>query len=267
MQVTDCTVKNTSSGASDPEALFRTLQAAKTEIDTLRQQLCQARQQLDWFKRQLFGRKSEKRIIDNPHQLDLGELLGDTPVPAEPEPEEITYRRRKRTKQRSEDDVTDSGLRFGPEVPVEVIELSAPQLEGPAAEQYEVIDYKISHRLAQLPGSYVVMEYRRPILKHKPSARLMEVPAPSAVFEGSLADVSLLAGLLVDIPPAPVPPTPAAQGCWHHPEPFYSDELCPSAASSFSSPSMTPSGSISCKAECWPWMKRRSKPVARRRAR
>ena len=153
MQVTDCTVKNTSSGASDPEALFRTLQAAKTEIDTLRQQLCQARQQLDWFKRQLFGRKSEKRIIDNPHQLDLGELLGDTPVPAEPEPEEITYRRRKRTKQRSEDDVTDSGLRFGPEVPVEVIELSAPQLEGPAAEQYEVIDYKISHRLAQLPGS------------------------------------------------------------------------------------------------------------------
>ncbi|WP_419650743.1 IS66 family transposase, partial [Thiolapillus sp.] len=148
--------------------------------------------------RQLFGRKSEKRIIDNPHQLDLGELLGDTPVPAEPEPEEITYRRRKRTKQRSEDDVTDSGLRFGPEVPVEVIELSAPQLEGPAAEQYEVIDYKISHRLAQLPGSYVVMEYRRPILKHKPSARLMEVPAPSAVFEGSLADVSLLAGLLVD---------------------------------------------------------------------
>ena len=26
----------------------------------------------------------------------------------------------------------------------------------------------------------------------------MEVPAPSAVFEGSLADVSLLAGILVD---------------------------------------------------------------------
>ena len=111
--------------------------------------------------------------------------------------EEITYRRRKH-KQRNEGDVTDSGLRFGPDVPVEVIELSAPQLQGPEADQYEVIDHKISRRLAQRPGSYVVLEYRRPVLRHKPSAHLLEVPAPSAVFEGSLADVSLLAGLLVD---------------------------------------------------------------------
>ena len=28
-------------------------------------------QQLDWFKRQLFGRKSEKQIIDNPAQSSL----------------------------------------------------------------------------------------------------------------------------------------------------------------------------------------------------
>lgn len=94
--------------------------------------------------------------------------------------------------------VTDAGLRFGPEVPIEVIALSAPQLNGPDADQYEVIDHKITRRLAQRPGSYVVLEYRRPVLRHKPSTRLMEVPAPSAVFEGSLADVSLLAGLLVD---------------------------------------------------------------------
>ena len=44
----------------------------------------------------------------------------------------------------------------------------------------------------------MVLEYRRPVLRHKPSSRLTEVPAPSTVFEGSLADVSLLAGLLVD---------------------------------------------------------------------
>ncbi|WP_296781888.1 IS66 family transposase, partial [Thiolapillus sp.] len=155
-------------------------------------------QQLDWFKRQLFGRKSEKRIIEHPDQLDLSALLGEASPSAESEPtEKITYTRRK-PKQRREDDVTDTGLRFGPDVPIEVIELSAPQLEGPEAGQYEVIDFKISRRLAQRPGSYVVLEYRRPVLRHKPSASLMEVPAPSAVFEGSLADVSLLAGLLMD---------------------------------------------------------------------
>jgi transposase len=203
MQVADCKVKNTASGVSDPESLVCTLQtalqAAKAEIDTLKQQLDQARQQLDWFKRQLFGRKSEKRIIENPDQLDLGALLGEAPSPTEPEPtEEVTYRRRKRSKQRSEDDVTDSGLRFGPDVPIEVIELSAPQLNGPDADRYEVIDYKITRRLAQRPGSYVVLEYRRPLIRRKPDNTLMEVPAPSAVFEGSLADVSLLAGILVD---------------------------------------------------------------------
>jgi len=188
MQVTVCTAKNAASAEVDSAAVIRALEA---EVATLKQQL-------DWFKRQLFGRKSEKRILEHPDQLDLSALLGDAPPPEAPAAtEEITYRRRK-PKQRDADCVTDSGLRFGPDVPIEVIELSAPQLHGPEADQYEVIDHKISRRLAQRPGSYVVLEYRRPVLRHKPSASLREVPPPSAVFEGSLADVSLLAGLLVD---------------------------------------------------------------------
>ena len=175
MQVTDCTAKNALSDISDPEAVIHSLQAA---LEAAQTEIAALKQQLDWFKRQLFGRKSEKRIIEHPDQLDLSALLGDTPPPTEPEPtEEITYRRRK-PKQRNADDVTDTGLRFGPDVPIEVIELSAPQLEGPEADQYEVIDHKISRRLAQRPGSYVVLECCRPVLRHKPSASLMEVPAP-----------------------------------------------------------------------------------------
>ncbi len=166
--------------------------------DRLREERDAFKQQLDWFKRQLFGRKSEKRLIDNPDQLGLAEMLGDAPAAeSAPATEEITYTRRK-GKQRSEDCVTASGLRFDDRVPVEVIELSAPQLQGPEADQYEIIDHKVTRKLAQRPGSYVVLEYRRPVLKHKPSATLMEVPAPSAVFDNSLADVSFLAGLLVD---------------------------------------------------------------------
>ena len=195
MQVADCSAENEVFGETDPAVVIQSLQSA---LETAQAEIAALKQQLEWFKRQLFGRKSEKRLVDDPDQLDLGALLGETSPPAEPAPtEEITYRRR-RPKQRSEDDVTESGLRFGPDVPIEVIELSAPQLEGPEADQYEVIDYKISRRLAQRPGSYVVLEYRRPVLKHKPSSQLMEVPAPSAVFEGGVADVSLLAGLLVD---------------------------------------------------------------------
>jgi transposase len=166
------------------------------------QQVCEERdalkQQLDWFKRQLFGRKSEKRLLDNPDQLDLGKLLGDSQPLAEPPPtEKITYTRRK-GKQRSDDCVTDSGLRFDERVPIESIELSAPQLQGPEADQYEIIDYKVTRKLAQRLGSYVVLEYRRPVIRDKRQSTLMEVPAPSSVLEGSLADVSFLVGLLVD---------------------------------------------------------------------
>ena len=44
----------------------------------------------------------------------------------------------------------------------------------------------------------MVLEYRRPVVRHKATATLSEVPAPRAVLESSLADVSCLAGLLVD---------------------------------------------------------------------
>ena len=188
MQVADYTTKNTASGQSDPEAVIRAL---KEEVANLKQQL-------EWFKRQIFGRKSEKRLIDNPDQPDLLATLGQEATPANPEPtEKITYRRRKR-KQRPGDCASEKGLRFGKDVPIEVIELSAPQLNGPDAEHYEVIDHKITRRLAQRPGSYVVLEYRRPVLRRKLDPTLMEVPAPTAIFEGCMADVSVLAGLLVD---------------------------------------------------------------------
>ena len=170
----------------------------RADYDQLRKDYDTLEQQLDWFKRQLFGRKSEKRLIENPNQLDLGALLGDAAPPSAPSPtEKITYTRRK-GKQRRNEDVTDSGLRFDERVPIETIELSAPQLQGPEADRYEIIDYKVTRRLAQRPGSYVVLEYRRPVTRDKRGASLLEVPAPSAVFDNSLADVSLLAGLLVD---------------------------------------------------------------------
>ena len=154
------------------------------------------KQQLDWFKRQLFGRKSEKRLIDNPDQLGLAELLGDAPGRAEPRrPKRSNYTRRK-GKQRSDDCVTESGLRFDERVPIEVIELSAPQLQGPDADQYEIIDHKITRSWRSVPAATWCSSTAAGA-RHK-RRHLMEVPAPSAVFDNSLADVSFLAGLLVD---------------------------------------------------------------------
>jgi transposase len=71
-------------------------------------------------------------------------------------------------------------------------------LHGPQADQYDTIGEKRSDRLAQQPGSDVVLEYIRPIIKHKASEELISPPRPSAVFPGCMADVSVLAGMLVD---------------------------------------------------------------------
>lgn len=164
----------------------------------LERQVQSLERQLEWFKRQLFGRKSEKRLpIDPAHQPLLNGLVSPDPsTPAVPSPtEQITYQRRK-TKRRGEDCVTEEGLRFDESVPVELIELSAPELEGPEAHDYEVIAYKTTHRLAQRPASYVVLKYVRPVIKRKTSAEVLSVPAPSGLWEGSIADVSLVAGLL-----------------------------------------------------------------------
>ena len=194
-------ISDSNISSSEREAIAA-LQAgmATLQVDNqrLREERDALKQRLDWLQRQLFGRKSEKRLIENPDQLDLGALLGDAASPRVPAPtEKITYTRRK-GKQRRDEDVTDSGLRFDERVPIETIELSAPQLQGAEAGQYEIIDYKVTRRLAQRPGSYVVLEYRRPVIRDKRAASVLEVPAPSAVFDNSLADVSLLAGLLVD---------------------------------------------------------------------
>jgi transposase len=64
-------------------------------------------------------------------------------------------------------------------------------------EDYEVIGEKVTHRLAQRPASYVVLKYVRPVVKLK-SDKVVSHPAPSGVFDRSFADVSLVAGILVD---------------------------------------------------------------------
>jgi len=174
-----------------------------SENQTLKGELGELKRQLDWFKKQLFGEKSEKRSI-LPEGIEQSSLFDDQSAPDTPEDQrpdqQISYTRKKGKKDR-EDSVTDSGLRFGETVPVERIEIPSPELNGEDADQYEVIGEKTLHRLAQRPGSYVVLEYTTPVVKPKVfegEIDIITAPFPATVFEGTIADVSLLAGMLVD---------------------------------------------------------------------
>ncbi|MFO7528715.1 MAG: hypothetical protein R6W86_07940 [Marinobacter sp.] len=81
---------------------------------------------------------------------------------------------------------------------MEVVEHLPPELAGPDADQYDIIGMKTTYRLAQRAASYVVLKCDRPVFRRKGSDKPITTPAPFNVLDNSLADVSLLAGLLVD---------------------------------------------------------------------
>ena len=155
--------------------------------------------QLKWFQNQIFGRKSERRLAGDSKyvQLTLGSLLEEETPPAPTETVK-EYQRRIKPEKLSESSEDESGLRFSSDVPVKTIPLKPEEVADlKEGEDYEVIGEKITHRLAQRPASYVVLKYVRPVVKLK-SDKVISHPAPEGVFERSFADVSLVAGIMVD---------------------------------------------------------------------
>src|SRR5437867_10526812 len=94
------------------------------------------------------------------------------------------YQRRARTAL-SEGAPDESGLRFDSSVPVEVIAVPNPDLAGLAAQDYEVVGEKVTYRLAQRPGAYVVLKYVRQVRKPTDTAAWSCPPAPRPCWRGA----------------------------------------------------------------------------------
>ena len=149
------------------------------DLARLRAEHNAVKQQLDWLKRQLFGSKSEKRLdIDPAIQGNLLGALGvANPPPIETPTETVSYPRRKKQRDGA---VNDTGLRFGEDVPREIIAVTDPEIEAIPAERRERIGEKVTYRLAQRPGSYVILEYTCPVYKLLDDLTILPTPrAPS----------------------------------------------------------------------------------------
>lgn len=173
-------------------------------ISTQSEQIAALKHQLEWFKRQIFGAKSERFApAPDPMQLYLGEIVGTTPQ-AVASPEKLktvgAHTRRVPLKDAAEADSGEEIPFFDASLcPVQTIVLAPAEIEGLSGEEYEILGEKLTYRLAQRPGTYQVIRYRRLVVKLKDgSQRILCLPAPQGVIEGSRADVSLCAGLLVD---------------------------------------------------------------------
>ena len=169
----------------------------EAERARLEAQIAALTHQLEWFKRQLFGEKSERRHLQvPPEQMSLGEGFG-APQPQVPPTQPVAAHHRRVATGTSAAD-GEEPLFFDERVPVETILVPNPETQGLGEGEYEVIGQKVTHRLAQRPGSYVILKYVRQVIKRRDDQSLHCASAPAAVIEGGRADVSFLAGVLID---------------------------------------------------------------------
>jgi len=172
---------------------------AKAALEKANEQLTERndelQHQLDWFKRQLFGEKSERRLtLDESRQLSLGESLeAIEPLPAE-ETEVKGHARRKRLSGPGD----STKLRFDPSLPVREEDVPCPEAEALDPGSYDIVGHKTTSRLLQKPGTFEIVRYRRPVIKRRDNGAFLTPDFPLTVLERCVADVSVLACTLVD---------------------------------------------------------------------
>ncbi|WP_414041941.1 IS66 family transposase [Acidithiobacillus sp. M4-SHS-6] len=190
--------------ALSPQTVLLAIQGwlhSEQKLASLQEQIDALKHQLDWFKRQTFGQKSEKRILEAPaQQLTLAEALGiEAAVPLAEAPTRIIPAHTRKSTCRTPEDQAESVPFFdADQVPVMTIEVPNPEMAALTPEQYTVIGSKETYRLAQRPSSYVVIKYVRPVIKRLDTQTISCPPAPVGVLEGSRADVSFAAGMVVE---------------------------------------------------------------------
>jgi hypothetical protein len=159
------------------------------------------RRQVAWFQRQIFGQKSERRLPEPEGiQGTLGELFEIVPDDLPPAKKSRIAAHEREHKNKNQIDSGDESALFfdDSKVPVEVIAVPNPDAAGLDPADFEVIGEKVSHCLAQRPGSYVILKYVRPVIKLRATQALSCPPAPVGVIDGCRADVSFIAGMIID---------------------------------------------------------------------
>jgi transposase len=169
--------------------------ASREELATaylvLAKQLEEEKAQNAWLVRQLFGRKTERLIPQDPKQSTLFD------VPELPPAQSVSIQGYERNARRNPTDTgRENGIRFDPSVPVDEEVVYPEKVRGLPAEAFEVIGEKVTERLVQIPTQYRVKRTRRVTVKL--NGELLTAPAPDAVIERSFADVTFLAGMITD---------------------------------------------------------------------
>lgn len=152
-------------------------------------------EQLSWFKRQLFGKRSERVVLNlNAQQLMFEGF--EVPISSEPETKKVAAHNRRKPNRNGQDKITISA-----DLPVQTTILDIPEEQKICEETGEPliqIGVEITHKLAHQPGSYYIKEILRPKYAYpqKEEAGILTAPLPDSLLPKSRADESLLAEII-----------------------------------------------------------------------
>jgi transposase len=166
----------------------------------LRGQIVVLAEQLEWFKRQLFGKKSERVVELDPKQLLLDGLLGEVPETEEDKPEEKQKPRSNQKRKRRGEGTDGVSMPDGLPIVEEIHEL--PPEEAICLETglpLKIIGYEVSDKLAIKPPEFYIRRHLRAKYASvtDPTQGVICAPMPPVAIERSRADVSLLSYFLI----------------------------------------------------------------------
>jgi len=177
--------------------LRSTLVQRDQKIVVLDQKVICLQEQLDWFKRQIFGQKSERIARD----LDKTQMRFEGfDVPQAPDKEQIqTVPAHERRKPRRDG---QDAITLPEDLPVKTVVLDIPDAEKVCKETgipLVHIGNETTHKLAHEPGSYYIKEIIRPKYAHpqKPEDGVLTAELPDSLIPKCRADESLLAEVVV----------------------------------------------------------------------
>lgn len=181
------------------QALLQKNVQLETEVEsltneklTLQSQLLQANAQLEWLKRQLFGKRSEK-IINKEDQEQLmleGFDIQETPKEKETPVKEHNRKQSKKGKDR---------ITLPDDLPIEkeIHDIPSEQKLCPDTNKpLEKIGEEITSKLAYKPGSYYIKQIIRPKYA-TPQGSIQTAPLPESLLDRCRADESLLAHIII----------------------------------------------------------------------
>ncbi len=175
------------------EHLFQENEKLVKEVAFLKEKVVELTEQIAWFKRQIFGQRSDKVLSNsNEFQPNLPGLILPEPV-VQPK-KLISAHERNKPSRDGKDSIT-----LPDDLPVERQILDLPENEKVCAETNQAlvkIGEEITRKLAHRPGSYFIKEIVRPKYALPKNEGIRSADLPEGLLSRCLADESFLADIL-----------------------------------------------------------------------